>query len=498
MQPNQIFQLGDLFEKVQLEKVFSDGKTFVDCIPQKPLADIRDQYQAASNTAGFDLSTFVRDHFREPAAAGMSYKSNPRKPVGEHVEALWEVLLREPAAPDPGSSLIALSHRYIVPGGRFREIYYWDSYFTMLGLLVSDRVDVVENMLDNFSDLIHQYGYIPNGNRSYFLSRSQPPFFSCMVALLAEKKGQEVLTAYLPAMLKEHQFWMKDAGRVKTEFTAVKRVAMLHKGTYLNRYWDDLDTPRPESYAEDMMLAGQSLSEKKLFRNIRAACESGWDFSSRWLRDPEDLTTIYTTEIIPVDLNCLLFHLEKTISDAAHAAGDTDLADNYFVLANARKDAIDQYCWSKRRQFYFDYDFISGQQSGAETLAAAFPLYFKIASNEKATAIARKLGKSFLKEGGFVTTTQSTGQQWDAPNGWAPLQWIVIRGLWNYGFRDLAQDAAERWLATNEKVFRHTGKMMEKYNVEDTAVEAGGGEYPSQDGFGWTNGVYLKLKEMFG
>jgi len=124
-------------------------------------------------------------------------------------------------------------------------------------------------------------------------------------------------------------------------------------------------------------------------------------------------------------------------------------------------------------------------------------MYFKIASPEQAKAVASIIEKNFLQSGGVTTTLETTGQQWDAPNGWAPLQWITIQGLENYGMHDLAKETATRWIALNKKVYQRTGKLMEKYNVYDTALDAGGGEYPSQDGFGWTNGVLLKLLKMY-
>ena len=137
-------------------------------------------------------------------------------------------------------------------------------------------------------------------------------------------------------------------------------------------------------------------------------------------------------------------------------------------------------------------------QKKSLTLAAAFPLFFEIASGSQAERVAKILKQHFLQPGGLISTTETTGQQWDAPNGWAPLQWIAIIGLRNYKQDELAKEIARRWMNINEKVYHDTGKMMEKYNVVETDLKAGGGEYPSQDGFGWTNGVYLALEKVFG
>lgn len=490
-----IFFLGELFERVQMENIFMDGKTFVDCTPQSELAAIRQLYEEHKNELDFDLLAFVTKNFVLPKTYSIKYVSISGRPIVDHIEMLWDELTRQPL--EEGSSLIALPHPYIVPGGRFREIFYWDSYFTMLGLQVSGRTEMIHNMIDNFSFLIDKAGYIPNGNRTYFLGRSQPPFFASMIKLLCEVKNENILIDYLPQLLKEYNFWMRGSGELNEKNISVNRVALMPDGSILNHYWDENDTPRPESFKEDMELAENVVEQKALFRNIRAACESGWDFSSRWFKDEKNISTIHTTDIIPVDLNCLLFDLEKTIEKAFQLSNNTSYAEKYNIAAARRKQAIERYCWNNEQAFYVDYDYVSGQQKQSQTLAATFPLFFEMATPHQAAGIAAYLQKHFLQPGGLQTTTATTGQQWDAPNGWAPLHWIAIKGLLNYGFKDLANDIAQRWLSINKKVYQNTGKMMEKYNVVATDLEAGGGEYLSQDGFGWTNGVYLKLHSLF-
>ena len=181
--------------------------------------------------------------------------------------------------PQPHSSLVPLPHRYVVPVGRFREIYYWDSYFTMLGLEQSGRHDLVVDMVQNFAWLIDTFGHVPNGNRSYYLSRSQPPFFAAMVELLAERDGERVYATYLPQLAREYAFWMDGVARLAPG-SAYRRVVRLKDGTILNRYWDDRETPREESYREDIETARTSTRPAhEVYRNLRAAAESGWDFS---------------------------------------------------------------------------------------------------------------------------------------------------------------------------------------------------------------------------
>jgi len=300
-------------------------------------------------------------------------------------------------------------------------------------------------------------------------------------------------------MEKEYQFWMKGATELNKNNSAVNHTVQLPDGEILNRYWDENDTPRPESYREDIELSHQSKQEpKKLFRHLRAGAESGWDFSCRWFKNVNSFASIHTTDIVPVDLNCLLFHLEQTIAESYQLKGDEEKAKKYYSLAGKRKLAIQQYCWNGDKGFYFDYDVLADKQKETGTIAAAAPLFFNIATDEQGKLVAAVIREKFLKHGGVVSTLETTGQQWDAPNGWAPLQWMTIKGLENYGHIDLAKNIAKRWIQLNTDVFKRTGKLMEKYNVVDTHLEAGGGEYAGQDGFGWTNGVLLALIKKYG
>jgi alpha,alpha-trehalase len=269
-------------------------------------------------------------------------------------------------------------------------------------------------------------------------------------------------------------------------------------GTLLNRYWDESDEPREESYIKDVDAAKTTTQALPVFyHHIRAAAASGWDFSSRWFEDPNKLGTIKTTDLVPVDLNCLLYNLELTIARSYQIKGNQKLYALYTGKAAARKKAIQKYFWDEKTGWYGDYNWSTKQFSGVQTLAAVFPLEFKIATPAQAQKIADGLKQNFLKPGGLVTTLNFSGQQWDAPNGWAPLQYMAIDGLENYGHSDLAKDIATRWLQLNIRVFKKTGKLLEKYNVVDTSLTAGGGEYPLQDGFGWTNGVLLKLMNRY-
>lgn len=489
-----IDQLGELFENVQLQNILGDGKTFPDCIAKKELSVIQRDYEHQKSRADFDLKKFILENFELPASYASDFKTDSSRMAADHIHALWDVLTRQPVLEN--SSLISLPYPYVVPGGRFREIYYWDSYFTMLGLKVSGKVKLMEEMVMNFSYLIDHVGYIPNGNRTYFIGRSQPPFYSLMVSLLSDLNGKDVLAQYLPQLEKEYSFWMRGKEQLSNTNRSAHRVVLLAEGMILNRYWDENATPRPEAYKEDIELTHHSKQKPEtLFRNLRAAAESGWDFSSRWFEDENDFGTIHTTDIIPVDLNCLLHHLELTIAKALEYSGNQPKAKQYASLASNRKAALLKYCWSEQQNFFVDYDFVEDRPKKSLTAAGVFPLFFHLATADQAATVSKRLAVDFIKPGGLTTTLQFSGQQWDAPNGWAPLQWITFQGLKHYGFNDLANMIKINWTNANEKVFSKTGKMTEKYDVWNENAEASGGEYPNQDGFGWTNGVYLAMKE---
>lgn len=480
--------LGELFIDVQLGQVFDDGKTFVDCTAKYPYSDIRSNYQVQKDKKGFDLKAFVLEHFEVAPLITSDFKLDPDRSPKEHVEALWPVLQRESDTDIAGSTLIPLPRPYIVPGGRFREVYYWDSYFTMLGLIESGKLDLIEDMLDNFAHLINTVGHIPNGNRTYYITRSQPPFFAQMVNLLAVNKGDSVYEKYGAALRKEYEFWMEGQN---ARDRPIKHCVATPAGI-MNRYYDLGDTPRQESYREDYILVQETKGGAKMYRDLRSGAESGWDYSTRWFVDGQNMGTIATTDILPVDLNSLLYGLEEVLtksfkSDAVYVA-------TLKTSMKARREFLNDYCWNAKDGSFEDYNWVKQERTEVKSLAMVFPLFFKLASQAQADSVAIYLEKYFLKPGGLPATLNHSGQQWDAPNGWAPLQWMAVMGLENYGHSNLAKTIAERWVTLNEKVYRNTGKFVEKYNVEDMSLEAGGGEYPVQDGFGWSNGVYLALK----
>lgn len=491
--PAQLY--GPLYAAVEQAHVFADGKTFADAVAKRPAPAIMAAYRAERPRGKAALAAFVAANFDVPHTPAPPPPSSVRLPLKAHIATLWDVLRRPPLKPVAGSSALALPAPYVVPGGRFREIYYWDSYFTMLGLAEDGRDALIDGMMTDFESLIERYGHIPNGTRTYYLSRSQPPFFALMLDLAKPGDAAEEARR-LNALRREHRYWMAGADCVAATGRC-KNVVRMPDGSLLNRYWDAKDTPRDESYAEDVETARRSgRPAPQVYRDLRAAAESGWDFSARWLGNGRDLTTIRTTAIVPIDLNSLIWAMERRIAVRCRAAGDAVCADRYTAEAKARRAAIMRWLWDGEAQRFGDYDLSVGHLTPVISAALLYPLFVGLADQSQAAQTVALAEHQLIAQGGLRTTTVRTGQQWDAPNGWAPLQWIAIAGLRRYGYDDAARTIAGRWLATVERTYRATGRLLEKYDVEER-LPGGGGEYPTQDGFGWTNGVTRKLIALY-
>lgn len=490
---------GELFEAVQMQGIFRDSKTFADAVPLRGSDVIMRDFCIIAPLSDAELQEFVLGNFnvsRSDATQFVERESQAvHRSMREHIRELLRTLTRTSKVLAPGSSRLPYSGLYVVPGGRFEELYYWDSFFTMLGLQADGNHKTIESILDGFCYLIENYGYIPNGTRTYYLSRSQPPLFYAMCGL-SRSRDSAILSRRLNAMLSEHAFWMSGADRLpKNE--AAGRVVALPDGSVLNRYWDECESPRDEGFREDVLTARSSARDaNEVYRDLRAAAESGWDFSSRWFSDGHTLSTVRTTAIIPVDLNSYLYGLESAICRQSAKLGMRILQDQFRRLANLRKDAINRYLWNEGTGYFVDYDWRSGQKNTALTAASLSPLFAGLATRASAAAMAAIVDSHLLAAGGVRTTLVTTGEQWDSPNGWAPLQWIAVQGLARYGYHELAEKIAQRWITTVEKEYLRSYQMLEKYDVE-ALCPGGGGEYPPQDGFGWTNGVTAALFDRY-
>ena len=487
----------ELFEAVQSSRIFTDSKTFPDCAPRMDPLDILIRYRKLQGKPGFDLRKFVVSHFWLPDHTDSDYVSDPSSSLKDHIDNLWPVLTREPQDHIPWSSLLALPQAYIVPGGRFTETYYWDSYFTMLGLAESGRTDLMKCMADNFAWMIERYGHVPNGNRTYYLSRSQPPVFALMVELF-EEDGVRGARRYLEHLKLEYAFWMDGAGSLLPN-QGYRRVVRMPDGSLLNRYWDDRDTPRDESWYEDVETARRSgRPPNEVYRDLRAGAESGWDYSSRWLRDCNRLSSIRTTQFIPVDLNAFMYKLENTIANISALNGDREAEAEFRLKASDRRSAVTRYLWDDEQGCYRDYDW-RREQLALFSAASVVPLYVGLATHEQADKLDTAIRTRLLTPGGILATEYDSGEQWDFPNGWAPLQWMAVQGFKLYGNDALGNEIARSWLNMVNGFYQQHHKLIEKYHIAcSTPREGGGGEYPLQDGFGWSNGVVRRLIGLYG
>ncbi len=380
-----------------------------------------------------------------------------KKSILNYIHSYWPKLIRSNV--DDVKTLIGLPKPYLVPsdGHMFQEMYYWDSYFMALAVPGTEYEHLAFAMTENCAYMLKRFGIIPNANRYYFLSRSQPPLFMNMIwmcySLLAQKDaaaGAEYLRQMLPLAENEHEeVWMG---------TAQPHHRLVHRG--LSRYFDIN------------------------YLDILASCESGWDHSTRC--DDRLL------EHLQVDLNCILFMRESLFSRAAIILGDEDRAREWAQRAALRKQTINDLMWHEELGFFFDYDFCKEEVNLHPSLAGFFPLWCELATQEQAQRIVSEWLPKFEHAGGLVTTFEKQdGKQWAYPNGWAPLQWIVVDGLMRYGFVDEARRIMQKWCANCATVFKHTGEMWEKYNVIEIDKIPEEGLYGSVSGFGWSNSVFV-------
>lgn len=489
--PAELF--GELFHEVQVRRLFGDGKHFVDMVPRLPPAQIMADYQRLGACDDETLAAFVSRHFAplSPRSAPLGPHSNAS--LLDHIRATWDLLVREPHAASSFGSELPIYAPYLVPGGRFREAYYWDSYFALLGLCADGRLDLVDAVIENATSLIERFGFIPNGGRTYYLGRSQPPVFYLMLDL-APPGNSLIEKRRLDALLTEYLFWMAGSESLRPG-DAHRRVVCMPDGSILNRYWDEFDRPRDESYAEDVITAQQSGRHPgTVYRNLRAAAESGWDFSSRWFYGGDGIGATRILAIAPIDLNCLLYGIERAIARRAMKLGSRGIALRFTHLARNRHHALRAYGWNDREQRFSDCLWATGASTSSVNAAALFPLFTGIASQQQADAMATLVARELLAPGGLRTTTNDSGEQWDKPNGWAPLQWIAVKGLNRYGHQSLAHAIASRWCSTVRRDYEELGVVFEKYDLEQ-GTPGRGGEYPVQVGFGWTNGVVRALRD---
>ncbi|GBG77617.1 hypothetical protein CBR_g24063 [Chara braunii] len=593
--------LACILQAVHDARIFDDAKTIIDMPLNAPLEEILEAFSRlpvaddGRSVCVGSLKSFLEEHF-SPAGSDLQ-PCRPADYVEDPVDFLpdvedervrkwaldihrfWLRLCRRVSdrvriAPLQ-HTLLPLPHPVLIPGERFREVYYWDSYWTIKGLLVSKMEKTASGVVENLIEIGRRVGFVPNGARSYYLNRSQPPMLSRMVREVFEATGdQSLVLKALPVLQQEHEYWTTWPHGVSIE----DECGQIHS---LSRYHALWNQPRPEEHGTDRETAGgmTELAAAQFYCDVASAAESGWDFSSRWCEDPLDLRTLRTTRIVPADLNGLLFQMEMDVAFLAGAVNAPTVAAEFSDAAARRCAAIDSLLWNEEKSQWFDLllldkdedDKVNGMErwrrnqhlrvGGRERAAAGdeisllgsledndddddadadaaaaddvvhdtinrsrqqgrvfrdacqtdqvyasnfVPLWCRLISHDKERVrrVIRALEMSdLIHPGGIATSLVHSGEQWDFPNAWAPLQDMIICGLAESRTvegKRLARELSGRWLRSNLVAFEKTGHMHEKYDVRAVGAVGGGGEYTPQVGFGWSNGVALSLLKRFG
>jgi alpha,alpha-trehalase len=435
----------------------------------------------------------------------------------------------------PAQGLLYLPHPYVVPGGFFNEMYGWDSYFIVLGLVADHRTELARDMVDNALFEVRYYGGVLNANRTYYLSRSQPPFLTAMMsAVLGDPasfhSGEEAkawLTQAYPLAVRNHDIWTRaehragDTGLARYfDFASgpmlEARDADYYRGVikwllahhvqdhgYLvkaSQHPDDAEAAtltakscdvRTSTVCADAWVDGYRLNAD-YYLGDRAMRESGFDVNFHF--GPFAGSTHHYA---PVGLNSLLYRYEMDLHDFALKLGKAADAARWEHVAQARKQAIDQYLWHADKGLYMDYDFVAGKPAAGPYITTLYPLWAHTASKEQAAAVRDHL-KIFEQPGGLAMDNRPSGAQWDAPFGWAPTNWIAVSGLDAYGFGEDARRIAGKFCATVDHGVATDGTIREKYNMVlgNADVHISAGYSQNVVGFGWTNGVYLKMQEI--
>ncbi|XP_054842058.1 trehalase-like [Eublepharis macularius] len=525
---SKIYCTGELLKQVQLAKLFNDSKHFVDMpLRESPEVVLEHFKQLVNSMPGGALSKqqmvkFVGSHFSPPGNELEPWEppdwtsspqllnriSDPKlRSWALKLNVIWKQLGRKVSAGVKISpqlySLMYVPNPLIVPGGRFIEYYYWDSFWVIEGLLLSDMVATAKGMIQNFLYLVHKFGHIPNGGRIYYERRSQPPFLTLMMeSYLKHTNDTDFLRDSIHLLEAEYRFWQ--------EQRAVN-VSVAGKQYLLNRYNVQIGEPRPESYSEDVELAAglDEEAQQNLWAELKGAAESGWDFSSRWfLPGPPPLPATrqdtQTSTVVPVDLNAILCRVEQLLASFNKALGNGEKASWFQAAHEYRAAAVRAVLWNDNAGIWLDYNLVRQRHNQAFYPSNLTPLWAECSME----ADVAKRALHYLKEthalsytNGIPTSLAHTGEQWDLPNAWAPLQYMVIAGLAKSSSpqaHDLAFTLAQNWVRTNLAVYEKYHAMFEKYDVEGDGKPGSGGEYEVQVGFGWTNGVILQLLDFYG
>ncbi|XP_063835084.1 trehalase isoform X2 [Ostrinia nubilalis] len=551
---SEIYCHGPLLDTVQMAALFNDSKTFVDMKIKFSPNITMDHFKVMmkrtdSRPTRAEIMEFVLKNF-DPEGSEFEewvptdWKENPKflrgikdarlKQWAFELHKLWLELGRKmtnDVRDNPELySIIYVNNPIIVPGGRFREFYYWDSFWIIKGLLLSEMRDTARGMVSNFLDVVERIGFIPNGGRVYYAMRSQPPLLIPMVKLIMEDSGDiNFLKQHIHTLDKEFDFWINNH-TVEIEL----QDGQIYK---LSRFIDQSQGPRPESYKEDVDSAKYfDTKDKKeeLYAELKAAAESGWDFSSRWFilngtnkdlthrNEPVNeyiyqltgqkqvggnLTNLKTRSIVPVDLNAIMCGNAQLMAEFHEKLENFAMAGYYRMIHGQYMEAIEKVLWHEDVGVWLDYSLESHRRRDYFYPSNIVPLwtgcYDKSRKEYFVSRVINYLDKVKVDifEGGVPVTYEHTGEQWDYPNAWPPSQYMFIMGLANTGVPEAmryADEIAAKWVRSNFEVWKQKSAMLEKYDATIFGGYGGGGEYVVQTGFGWTNGVIMALLDKYG
>lgn len=511
-----------------MAEVFPDSKSFVDMHmkmdPEEILKDFdvfMDEHKGEPSKD--DVKNFVTDHF-DSGNELSEWTPNDYNPEPEFLKdindtdmhkfakdlvGVWPKLTRimkpEVREHPERYSILPVTEGFIIPGGRFKETYYWDTYWIIKGLLISGMHETARGMLDNFVTLIKEYGFIPNGFRKYYLKRSQPPLFTPMVkSYIDATEDVAWLKDNIQYLDAELQYW------IDNKMVSVKKNKMTLK---MFNYKPESLGPRPESYREDYLTVDHfpESEKQRVYTDLKGGAESGWDYTTRWIFDAEgtpnsNLSDIHTSRSIPVDLNSFLYRAFSDLSKMYLKTHQLGRSKKWLERAIKLKTAISLVFWNSEDGIWYDFDNVLGTQRKYFWPSNLAPLWtgaFNTLNKNIGDKVVDYLEKNkvFQYCGGTPASLIRSGEQWDFPNAWPPLQAIMVQGLQKSGSekaKKKAEELATAWLHANIVGFTETGEMFEKYDAEVPGQYGGGGEYTVQSGFGWTNGVALEfIKEYY-
>nr|ABY86218.1 trehalase-1 [Spodoptera exigua] len=518
-----------LLHKVQMARLYSDSKTFVDLQMNYDQNTTLNAFDTLLNDTDQEpsveqLREFVEKHFsnnselmpwRPPDFNTDPYSLNTiqdddLREFARNITNIWPLLARkvkDEVIQNPDRySLIPITNGFIIPGGRFTEIYYWDTYWIIGGLLISGMQEIAKGIIGNLIELLNMLGHIPNGSRWYYQERSLPPMLTAMVAIYYQYTNDtEFLRNNIAYLEKGMDFWFDERS------VTVEKEGSNHT---LLRYFAISSGPRPESYYEDYENAAEFSEQARtdFFIDIKSAAESGWDFSTRWFVNPDGSNTgtlkdIHTRYIIPVDLNAIFAGALQNIANFHVILGNHRDAVSFSQSAQQWRDSIQSILWNEEEGMWFDYDIrdqIHRKYFYPSNLA---PLWQGAVDPNivKANALRilnnLKQSGAFDFPGGVPTSLSRSGEQWDFPNVWPPEMSIAVNAIENIGTPEasvLAFETAQTFVRACHSGFSEYHQMFEKYDAENPGKFGGGGEYNVQYGFGWTNGVVLEFMKKYG